>query len=127
MTQTQFTHRILVFDAITCFAMGGLLLAAATPLAGVLDISRAILFEAGLILIPFAAFVLWAAHRLGESTVPTRAVAWINLAWVAASAALCAIIAPNALGTTFVLAQASAVAALAVLQLKGIARIRFAV
>ncbi len=127
MTQTPFTHRILVLDAITCFAMGGLLMAAATPLAELLAIPRTILFEAGLTLIPFALFVLWAAGRLGESTAPTRAVAWINLTWVAASIALFAFIAPNPLGASFILAQAIAVAILAMLEFNGIARTRAAV
>lgn len=124
MTPTLFLRRILAFDAITCLAMGALLLAAASPLADLLAIPQAVLFEAGLILIPFAAFVLWAMQRADGSTVPARAVAVINLGWVAASFALFAFVSPNLFGILFVTAQALAVAGIATLQYHALARTR---
>ena len=124
MTPILFTRRILALDAVTCLAMGALLLAASGPLAGLLAIPQALLFEAGVILIPFALFVLWAMRRARESVAPVQAVAWANIAWVAASVALFAFIAPNALGAAFIGTQAAAVAGLAALQLGGVARVR---
>jgi hypothetical protein len=124
MNPTLFLRRVLAFDALTCLAMGGLLLVAAAPLAGLLAIPRAVLFEAGVILIPFALFVLWAMRRAGDSTAPARAVAAINLAWVAASFALFAFVMPNLLGGLFVTAQALAVAGIAALQFHALARTR---
>ena len=124
MTPILFTRRILALDAVTCLAMGALLLAASGPLAGLLAIPQALLFEAGVILIPFALFVLWAMRRASESIAPVRAVAWANIGWVAASVALFAFIAPNALGIAFIGVQAAAVAGLAALQFGGVARVR---
>lgn len=47
MTPTLFLRRILAFDAITCLAMGALLLAAASPLADLLAIPQAVLLKPG--------------------------------------------------------------------------------
>jgi hypothetical protein len=117
-------RRVLAFDALTCAAMGVLLLAASTPLAGLLALPRPLLIEAGILLLPFAAFVLWAAGRGERIEAPARIVAWLNLGWVAASAGLFAFVSPNLFGTVFVAAQALAVAGIAALQLHGLAGFR---
>lgn len=122
MNPTLFLRRVLSFDAATCAAMGLLLVAAAGPLAGLLNLPEPLLFEAGLIMFPFALFVVWATRRTEGSTAPARAVAALNIVWVVASFALFAFTAPNLLGTLFVTAQALAVAGIAALQLHGLSR-----
>jgi hypothetical protein len=95
--------------------MGALLVAAAGPLAGLTDLPVPLLREAGIVLFPFALFVLWAARR-GVGW-PVQLVAGFNLAWVAASFAVIAWTQPNTLGIAFVAVQALAVAGIAVVQL----------
>jgi hypothetical protein len=106
---------VLLFDAATCLAMGALLVAATGPIAALTDLPPALLREAGILLFPFALFVLWAARHGGGW--PVQAVAAINLAWVAASFGAILWTQPNALGIAFVAAQALAVGAIAALQL----------
>jgi len=121
MTRNQLLHPVMLFDAATCFAMGGLLVAVAGPIAGLTELPVPLLREAGLILFPFALFVLWAARRGGGW--PVQAVIAANVAWVAASLALIA--SPwsgSALGIAFVGAQAAAVALLTALQWRMLGR-----
>jgi len=111
----------MLFDAATCLAMGGLLVTAADPIAGLTELPVPLLREAGILLFPFALFVLWAARRGGGW--PVQAVVAANVAWVAASLALIA--SPwsgSALGIAFVGAQAAAVALLAALQWRMLGR-----
>lgn len=113
MTRHQLLRPVLLFDAATCAAMGMLLVAAAGPIAGLTDLPAPLLREAGIVLLPFALFVLWAARG---GTRPAQLVAGINLAWTAASFAAIAWTQPNALGIAFVAMQALAVAAIAGMQ-----------
>lgn len=113
MTRNQLLRPVMLFDAVTCLAMGGLLVAAAGPIAGLTELPVALLREAGILLFPFALFVLWAARQSGW---PVQAVAGLNLAWVAASFGAIALVQPNAFGIAFVAAQAVAVGAIAALQ-----------
>jgi hypothetical protein len=105
---------VMLFDAATCLAMGALLAVAAGPIAGLTDLPVPLLREAGIVLFPFALFVLWAGRQGGGW--PVTLVAGLNLAWVAASFGAIAWTQPNALGTAFVAAQALAVGAIAALQ-----------
>lgn len=106
-------RRVFLIDAATCLAMGLLLVVADGPIAALTAIPAALLFYAGLGLIPIAGAMLLTALR------PVAPLAWLmiagNVAWVVASLALLATgrIAPNALGVVFILAQATAVALLA--------------
>ena len=121
MTAHSMLRPILAFDAATCAAMGLLLALAAEPVAAITALPVPLLREAGILLLPFAAFVLWAAKRGGGW--PVQAVIAANLAWVTASLALIA--SPwsgNALGVAFVGAQAAAVALLAALQWRAVGR-----
>lgn len=121
MTRHSMLRPILFLDAATCAAMGLLLALGADLVAAVTALPVALLREAGILLLPFAAFVLWTARHGGGW--PVRTVVAINFAWVAASLALIA--SPwtgNALGVAFVAAQAACVALLAALQWRGLAR-----
>lgn len=116
MNRESLLRPALLIDAVTCIATGLLLVLAAGPLSALLGLPEMLLREAGIILFPFAAFVLWASRRLDAG--PVRIVIAANAAWVIASIALIAgpWVQPNALGIAFVGFQAAAVAALALAQ-----------
>ena len=115
-------RRLLHVDAATCAASGALLAAAAPALAGPLGLPAALLREAGIALVPFAALLLWLARR----PHPPRGAVWGvvigNALWVVASVALLPLLTPTALGEAFVLAQAAVVAALAWLEYAALRR-----
>jgi hypothetical protein len=107
-------QQILGFDALTCVAMGLLLLAAAAPLAGLLGLPQDLLFHAGAVLLPCAALMYAAARTLNRSLV------WLvilgNVAWVVASVAVAFLVEPTSLGLVFIVAQAVVVDILAFLE-----------
>ena len=111
-------RRLLYVDAATCAATGLLLAAAAPALATPLGLPVPLLREAGIVLLPFAALLVWLARQ----PRPPRGAVWgvvaANALWVVASVALLpsGLVAPTALGEAFVLAQAAVVAALAGLE-----------
>jgi hypothetical protein len=118
MTRAQNTlGRILTLDALTCAAMGLLLLVAFGPVAGLTAIPAALLFYAGAVLIPIAIYMA-AVARIGTYSV---LAVWLviigNIGWIAASLGLFAFIAPNGLGTAFIMAQAAVVGLLAWLEI----------
>ena len=107
---------VLRLDAVTCAAMGALLLAAAGPIAALTDLPETLLRGAGAALLPVAAFIgLVASGRLAGRW-PVVLVVLGNLAWVVASLGVAAMLGPNALGFAFLLAQAAVVMAFAVLE-----------
>ena len=79
-------RRIVLIDAVTCIAMGALLVLGAAALAPLLGLPDTLLQYSGLSLFPIAAFMLWVATR---SNLP-RAGVWTiiagNALWVAGSA-----------------------------------------
>ncbi len=107
---------VLLVDAASCIGMGLLLVLLAPPLAPLLGLPSALLFYAGLALLPVGAFMAW----VGTRETPPLAAAWVvilgNAAWVAGSVALLFAASPTALGYAFVIAQAAVVAALAELE-----------
>lgn len=113
---------VLRLDALTSGAMGILLLAAGGMLAPVLGLPEGLLRGAGLVLLPFAAFVLHAARGPAPSAV--RVVIGLNLAWVAASLVLLVsgLVAPSIWGDLLIIAQAMVVALFALLQANGLRR-----
>lgn len=109
---------ILLVDALACGALGAVLVPGAGLIATVTTIPAALLFYAGLLLLPIAAFMAFAATRaLGSPSAVWLEIAG-NLLWVAASVALMVgdWISPNLLGHAFIAAQALVVAALAALE-----------
>jgi len=81
-----------------------------------LGLPAALLFYAGLALLPIAAFMAWVATR----EQPPLAGVWLvilgNAGWVAGSVALLFLVSPTALGYAFVIGQAAIVAGLAELE-----------
>lgn len=121
-------HRALILDLVASSATALLLLAGATGLAPLFGLPVALLRGAGLALLPFLlllAFVLRAPR-------PSRYAVWsvieINLVWVCASFWLLwrGGVAPTALGSAFVVAQALAVLGFALLQFVGWRRLNAA-
>jgi hypothetical protein len=113
MTRHQLLRPVLLFDAATCLAMGALLVAASGPVAALTALPASLLGRAGIVLLPFALFVLWSARRGGWAV---QAVIALNVAWVFASLGAIAWTQPNGLGIAFVAVQAVSVAAIAALQ-----------
>ena len=113
----------LVADALISGTTGLALIAGAGVLGPLLGIDESLMRYAGVLLVPFAAYVYYLSRRR-----PTRAavltVVALNGLWVAASVGLLAAggIAPTALGTAFVVAQAVVVAIFAELQYAGLRR-----
>ncbi|NNM72293.1 hypothetical protein [Enterovirga aerilata] len=115
--------RIALFaDAAASGATGLLMVAGAGPLSRLLALPEPLLRWAGILLLPFAILV-W---RVARPATPTRsaivAIIVVNAVWVVDSFSLLLSgwVAPNALGTAFVAAQALAVGALAAAQAVGL-------
>lgn len=123
-TLTPFLRLVLLGDAAASGATGLLLAAAAGPLAPLLGLSATLLRDAGLVLLPYAAFVAWAGTRDRPPRWAVRAAVVINLLWAADSALLLAAgpVSPAGLGTAFVLAQAPVVLGFAVMQWSALRR-----
>lgn len=117
-------HAILL-DAIVSGATGALLWLGAAPLSGLLGLPLALLTSAGLFCVVYAAGLVLVARL---AVIPRRlalAIVVGNVAWVAASLWLpvSGLVTPTTLGTAFVLVQAAAVMAFAVMQWIGVTRI----
>lgn len=111
-------RNLLLADATTCIVMGAFLTAGAAIAGRVMQLPAALLFYAGLSLFPVAVFMTIVATRRAVQPV----LAWLiivgNILWVGGSFLLLAggWIAPNYLGTSFIVAQALVVAAFARLE-----------
>lgn len=106
--------RLLAFDAVSCLGMGVVLAAAAGPLAGLTDLPSGLLLAAGLLLLPVAALMAYAAYRPSPALVALIVTG--NAGWIVASLAALVLTTPNALGAIFVLGQAVFVAGLTLLE-----------
>lgn len=126
MNSPAFLRRVLALDSASCAMLGLSLALGAGPLSGLLGLGERLLFGAGLLLLPLAAFIAWLASR----PVPPSALVWIlivgNAAWTAESFLLISMEAGRitALGTAFVAAQAVAVLGITALEYAGLRRMR---
>jgi hypothetical protein len=118
----NFLRYVLWSDVIASGATGLLMIAAAGVLESFLGLPSTLTREAGLILMPYVAFVAFVAI----SAQISRAAVWViiaaNAAWTIGSFGLLVsgVVAPTALGYAFVIAQALVVATLAMLQYAGL-------
>ena len=121
---SHFLRRVLILDAVASGATAALLVAAAGLIHGMLGLPLSLLRGAGLVLLPYVAFVAFVATR--ERIEP--AAVWViiisNALWASASLLLLLLgaIAPTGLGIAFVVAQAAVVALLGELQYMGLRR-----
>jgi hypothetical protein len=126
MQPTLFLRRVLGFDALTCLAMGAMLSVASQPLAPILGLPAELLFWAGILLLPTAAFMGFLATRQAPPTLLVWVVILGNLGWVIESFVVIGQLGSSItpLGTAFVAAQALAVLTLAGLEYVGLRRSR---
>jgi hypothetical protein len=119
-----FLRNVLVLDAAASGATAVLLVAGAGILEDLLGLPVALLREAGLILMPYVAFVAWVGTREPIARSAVGAIIAANALWAVASIGLLmsGLVAPTALGYTFVIAQAAVVALLGELQYVGLKR-----
>ena len=114
----------LLADAAASGATGLMMIAGAGLLDGLLGLPVALMREAGLLLIPYVAFVAYVGTRETISRPAVQATIAINVLWVAASVGLLmsGYVAPTVLGYAFVIFQAVVVGVFAELQLIGLRR-----
>lgn len=117
-------RRVLIVDAVSSGALGIVMIAFAELLANLCQLPVELVSEAGIVLLPFAAFVGFVASRPEPARIAVWAVIALNVVWVVDSIMLLfsGWIAPNALGYTVVIAQAAAVLVLADLEFMGLKR-----
>ena len=121
-------RRALLADAAISGATGALMALGAAPLGGLLGLPVALLFWAGLSLLPFAAVLLYLARREPVAQRAIRGVIAYNWLWAIDSVLLLLSgwVDPTALGYVFVAGQAVAVAAFACIQSAAMRRARTA-
>lgn len=117
-----FLRRVLLADALASGACGALQVAATEEAARLLHLPAALLLEAGLFLLVYAAIVAFVGTR---QPLPRRIVGLFvvgNFAWALACLGLLAssVVQPGALGIAYVLMQSLAVVVLAELQWLGL-------
>lgn len=117
-------RRALQVDAVASGSMGLLFLVGAGALEPLLGLPTILLRDVGLLLIPFAGFLLWLAPRASAFPALVRTVVGANVLWVIASLVLLVSgrVEPTTLGTIFVAVQAVAVAAFAYMEHRAAAR-----
>src|SRR5262249_30922366 len=121
---SPFLRNVLILDAAASGATGLLLIVGAGMLEGLLGLPVALMREAGLILIPYVAFVTWVRTRARIARGAVGAIIAANALWAVASVCLLGsgLVAPTLLGHAFVIAQAVVVALLGELQYAGLKR-----
>ena len=117
-------RRVLIVDALSSGAMGVAMLALADVFASLLQLPVELIREAGIFLLPFAAFVGFVASRREPVRIAVWAIIALNIVWVVDSILLLFTgwVAPNALGYVFVIAQAAVVLVLADFEYLGLKR-----
>jgi hypothetical protein len=121
---STFLRRALLLDAVASGATALLVIAGAGLLEGLLGLPAALLRGAGLVLVPYVAFVVFAGTRAAIAAPAVWAIIAANVLWAAASVVLLLTgwVAPTALGYAFVMGQAAVVALLGELQYVGLGR-----
>jgi hypothetical protein len=121
---SPFLRKSLLLDAVATGATALILIAGAGLLDGLLGLPVALMREAGLILVPFVAFVAWVGTREDVARGAVWTIIAANALWVAASIGVLVggWVAPTALGYAFVIAQAAVVVLFAELQYAGLKR-----
>jgi len=101
----------LIADAVVCGALGALAIAAAGPLADAMDLPVSLLRGAGIILIPYVAYLAFIVARNLLTTVTIRIAVVVNILWAAGcvTVLLSGQVEPNALGVAFIAVQATGV------------------
>ena len=122
--EMSFLRAALLIDAVASGLTAALLVAGADALRDWLGLPVVLMREAGLILVAYVAFVVFAATRAQISAGAVWTIIACNALWTVASIAVLesGLVAPTMLGTVFVVSQALAVFALGALQLVALRR-----
>jgi hypothetical protein len=122
--QIPFLRAALLIDAVASGLTAALLVAGADALRDWLGLPVALMREAGVVLVLYAAFVVFVATRAQIAAGAVWTVIACNALWTLASFAIlkAGLVAPTTLGTVFVIGQALAVLALGALQLFALRR-----
>jgi hypothetical protein len=125
---SHFLRRALLADAIVSGATGLMMALGAGLTHGLLGLPEALLREAGIVLLPYAAFVGFVGTRERFPVPAVWAVIICNVVWATGSVLLLVsgLVAPKLLGYAFVVAQAVVVALFAELQYFGLRRMNAA-
>lgn len=108
-------QNLLELDSLTCSLMGVGLISAAGPIGAWTALPAPLLFWAGILLLPIAAFMAVSARSVPIRRWAATIVILGNCAWVIASLTLplSGLITPNLLGWLLLVGQAGLVAVLA--------------
>ena len=119
---TPFLRKVVLVDAVTGAGAGIALIAGADFTHAMFGLPSALMFWAGVALVPFLIMLVTILRNNSTALVPL--VIGVNFAWVAASlyVAFGPSFAPTLAGQIFVCAQAAVVFALAELQVIGMRR-----
>lgn len=117
---------VLMLDAASCLGLGLLLSAFSGPIAGLTALPAPLLLWAGLLLLPVAALIGWAATRPVPPAPLLALIVAGNAGWIAASLLVLALVPANGLGVALVLGQALAVAVLTLAEAAYLSRRRAA-
>jgi hypothetical protein len=125
MAMSRFLRLVLLADAAATAATGVLMVAGSTLLERWLNIPAALLFWAGLALLPYAGFVYYLASQAHIARPAVWTVIACNAVWAIDSLLLLTTgwISPSTLGYAFVIGQAVVVAAFCELQFTGLRRV----
>tara|TARA_R110000782_G_scaffold60844_3_gene125614 strand:- start:984 stop:1394 length:411 start_codon:yes stop_codon:yes gene_type:complete len=121
-------RNVLLTDAAACVFMSVPMIFATRWLEKILNIPSALLFFAGICLLPVAIIMVFVATRKSVSRNGVALVVAGNIAWVVASLSLIVTdwIAPNFIGVAFIGCQAAAVTVFALLEYTGLCRLALA-
>ena len=121
---STFLRRALMLDAVASGATGLLMIAGAGLVADLLGLPTGLLRGAGLVLVPYVAYVAFLATRRRIEPAAVWLIIACNVVWALASflLLLSGKFAPTGLGIAFVVAQAVVVALLGELQYMGLRR-----
>lgn len=108
-------RNLLELDALTCSVMGAALIAASGPISAWTEVPAPLLFWAGILLLPIAAFMAVSAQLVPVPGWAANIVLFGNCSWVFASLALplAGLIHPNAFGWVVLVGQTGVVTLLA--------------
>jgi hypothetical protein len=111
----------LAADAMVCATTGLMTIVFAAPLADLTDLPANLLRVAGLLLMPYVAFL---AALVRRTSIPERAASvaiGVNIAWAVGCGAvlLSDRVQPNGVGVAFILVQAGGVLVIAAIQRAG--------
>jgi hypothetical protein len=124
LRHNAFLRYALLADAVASGATGLLMIVGADLLTGLLGLPVPLMREAGLLLVPYVALVVFVGTREDIPPAAVKAIIALNIAWVLGSVGLLVggFVAPTGLGYAFVIVQAVAVGVFAELQIIGLRR-----